>query len=127
MSNKERNKRSARKARQEERKRLEAEHIASGHAAKAEEAPKVSLLKKASSDSAAAKPAKAEKAKKPGRIRSYFTAVKTEMHQVTWPSRKELKNYSFAVIAMLLVFGVCVWAVDNGFVALILAFTGLRG
>ena len=103
MSNKERNKRSARKARQEERKRLEAEHAASGHAAKA------------------------EKAKKPGRIRSYFTAVKTEMHQVTWPSRKELKNYSFAVIAMLLVFGVCVWAVDNGFVALILAFTGLRG
>ena len=124
MANKERNKRAARKARQEERKRLEAEHAASGHAPKADEAPKASRFKKESSGSAAAKPAKE---KKPGKIKTYFSDVKTEMHQVTWPSRSELRNYSVAVIAMLIVFGVCLWAVDNGFVALIVAFTGLRG
>jgi preprotein translocase subunit SecE len=49
------------------------------------------------------------------------------MRRVTWPSRNELSNYSVAVVAMLIVFGVAVWLVDTGFVALLVGFTGLRG
>ena len=49
------------------------------------------------------------------------------MRLVTWPSKTELTNYSVAVIAMLIVFGTAVWLVDTGFVALLVAYTGLRG
>ena len=49
------------------------------------------------------------------------------MGRVTWPSKSELKNYSVAVIAMLVVFGVAVWLVDTGVVAALIGFTGLRG
>jgi len=49
------------------------------------------------------------------------------MHRVVWPDRNELKSYSVAVILMLIVFGVCVWLVDTGFVAVLVGFTGLRG
>lgn len=49
------------------------------------------------------------------------------MHQVTWPTKVELRNYSIAVIATLIVFGVVIWLVDTGFVAALVQFTGLRG
>ena len=49
------------------------------------------------------------------------------MHRVTWPSRTELTNYSVAVVAMLIAFGVAVWLVDTGVVAGLVGFTGLRG
>ena len=102
MAKKERQRRSARKARSAERAALEATRAASQSGSK-------------------------EPAKKPGRIRSYFRDVKAEMHRVVWPDRNELKSYSVAVIVMLIVFGVCVWLVDTGFVAVLVGFTGLRG
>ncbi len=132
MANKERGKRAARKARQEERARLEELHKQSGYVAP-EDAPKkskLSVLKKDDKDEkapAASKASKKEPAKKQGRIRTYFKGVRSEMKQVTWTPREELRNYSVAVIATLLVFGLCEWVVDNGFVALIVALSGLRG
>ena len=48
------------------------------------------------------------------------------MHRVTWPSKAELKNYSIAVIVMLVVFGVAVWLVDTGVVAILVGYSGLR-
>ena len=125
MANKERNKRSARKARAQERAEREAQQQVSQAAAPA----KSSVISKvASSD----KPAKAEakKNKKPGlfaRIKNYIKDVSSEMHRVISPSRKELTNYSVAAFAMLVVFGVVVWLVDTGIVAVLAAFTGLRG
>lgn len=123
MANKDRNKRSARKARAEERARVEAAQAASA---------------KSSSDNSSKKPAKTdkkaekkpEKDKKPGpfrRLRNYLGDVRSEMHRVVWPSKEELKSYSAAIIVMLIVFGVIIWLVDSGLVAVLAAFTGLRG
>ena len=101
MANKDRQKRSVRKARAAERKELEEKHaISSANGSK----------------KATPAPAKAQ-------------AKKSEPKKVgvTWPSKSELKNYSVAVIAMLVVFGVAVWLVDTGVVAALIGFTGLRG
>jgi preprotein translocase subunit SecE len=128
MPNKDRNKRSVRKARAAERARVEEAQAASKAASTTES--KGFGLKKAKPETKAKAPEKRMRTKKPGffaRIRDYFVDVRTEMHRVTWPSRPELRNWSVAVIAMLAIFGVCVWLVDTGFVALLVGFTGLRG
>ena len=86
---------------------------------------------RAKDDDAAAKKgsqsAKLAKTKKKGRIRSYFSGVRTELRRVQWPSRPELINYSVAAIVMLIVVGVVVYIVDLGFVNLFRLYTGLRG
>ena len=124
MANKERNKRSARKARSQEREELQNARVAAGHAT----APQADgTIAKAESKND--KPAKA-KAKKTGfiyRTKQYLRAVRTEMHRVVWPSRDELKNYAIAVIAMLIIFGVAIWLVDTGILSLVFALSGLRG
>ena len=71
--------------------------------------------------------AKSTKTKKKGRIRSYFSGVRTELRRVQWPSRPELINYSVAAIVMLIIVGVVVYVVDLGFVNLFRFYTRLRG
>ena len=117
-----RQKTSARKARADERARREAIQASSAPAGDSQAAPKKEEASKTVS--------KAEKNKKPGffkRIANWFGDVKTEMRRVTWPTKDELKSYSVAVIAMLIVFGVLIWLVDTGIVAALAGFTGLRG
>lgn len=132
MANKDRNKRSARKARAAERERKAAAQLASAPVEK----PKASLFSKVSDSSDAKSQDKSDKAKakdkqiqkkKPGRIRSYFHDVRVEMKRVVWPSRPELRSYTTAVIIMLIISGVVLWAVDTGIVSLVLGYTGLRG
>ncbi len=67
---------------------------------------------KASKEKAKAKKKKDEKPGFFGRIRNYFRAVRTEMRRVTWPSKKELVNYSLVVIASLMVVGVVIAVLD---------------
>lgn len=126
MANKDRNKRSARKARAEERARVEAAQAASaGSQASSPKAGKVAALAEKKSDS---KPEKKEK--KPGvfrRLRNYLGDVRSEMRRVVWPSKEELKSYSVAIVAMLIVFGVVIWLVDSGIVAALVGYTSLRG
>lgn len=127
MAKRERNKRSARKARQQERERV-AEAQAAASSGKAEESK--SLFKR--SESKPSKTAKGKSVAKADRkglqvVTGYFADVRSEMHQVTWPSKIELRNYSVAVIATLILFGVAIWLVDTGFVAGLVQFTGLRG
>ena len=117
MANKDRQKRSVRKARAAERKELEEKHAISS----------ANGSKKATPAPAKAKKSESKKVGFFGRIKNWFKDVKTEMGRVTWPSKSELKNYSVAVIAMLVVFGVAVWLVDTGVVAALIGFTGLRG
>ena len=120
MANKDRQKRSVRKARAEERARVEAAQAASTPVAGSQDAQK--------EPSKAV--AKTEKNKKPGffkRIGNWFGDVKAEMRRVTWPSKTELKNYSLAVIVMLVIFGVVIWLVDSGIVAALVGYTSLRG
>ena len=125
MANKDRNKRSVRKARAEERARVEAAQaasvVSSGSAAKAgkkaEKKPEKKVEKK-----------KADK--KLGifrRLLNYLGDVKSEMRRVVWQSKEELKSYSVAIIAMLIVFGIVIWLVDSGIVAALVGYTGLRG
>ena len=126
MANKDRNKRSARKARAEERARVEAAQAASAPADDSKKAAKG--LTKAKDEKKPEK--KADSNKKPGlfgRLRNYLGDVRSEMRRVVWPSREELKSYSVAIIIMLIVFGLVIWLVDSGVVAALIAFTGLRG
>ena len=118
MANKDRNKRSARQARQ--RERAEREALAAQSAANDK-----GSKKKAASQA----PAKVSATNTGffGRAKTYLMDVRSEMRRVTWPSRTELTNYSLAVVAMLITFGVAVWLVDTGFVAALVAFTNLRG
>lgn len=129
MANKDRNKRSVRKARAEERARVEAAQAASaqGSAGSDGKKPAKGVVK------AEKKPAKKDEKKsdkKPGpfrRLRNYLGDVRSEMRRVVWPSRDELMSYSVAIIAMLIVFGIVIWLVDSGIVAALIGFTGLRG
>jgi preprotein translocase subunit SecE len=126
MANKDRNKRSVRKARAAERERVaEAQVAASGASASASSDNK--KIAKAQSKAPEKKAKASDSNGIIARARRYFSDVRTELHRVTWPSRTELRNWSVAVIIALIVFGVCVWAVDTGFVALLVQFTGLRG
>ena len=123
MANKDRNKRSARKARAEERARVEAAWAAS---------PKPGRAAAVAEKNSEPKPEKKEKKpeKKPGvfhRLRNYLGDVRSEMRRVVWPSKEELKSYSVAIVAMLIVFGVVIWLVDSGIVAALVGYTGLRG
>ena len=125
MPNKDRNKRSVRKARAEERARVEAVQAASAPAGSPEAAKAVAKAEK----KAEKKPEKASN-KKPNvfrRLANYLGDVRSEMRRVVWPSKGELKSYSVAIVAMLIVFGVVIWLLDSGIVAALIGYTGLRG
>lgn len=130
MANKDRNKRSARKARAEERARVEAAQAASAGSQAA--SPKPGRASAVAEKKSEPKPEKKEKKpeKNPGvfhRLRNYLGDVRSEMRRVVWPSKEELKSYSVAIVAMLIVFGVVIWLVDSGIVAALVGYTGLRG
>lgn len=127
MPNKDRHKRSVRKARAAERARLEAARAESTPSNGSSKKPTKAELK---AEKAAEKKAAEKKGKKPGifkRFRNYLGDVRSEMHRVVWPSKSELKSYSIAIIGMLVVFGLLIWLVDSGILAALVGFTGLRG
>lgn len=73
---------------------------------------------------------KAKKGGKPGfftRVKNYFGAVKTEMHRVVWPTKKELFNYSVVVIVSLVVVGVVIAGLDTIISQALVLLSGLRG
>ena len=129
MAKRERNKRAARKARQAERERVSAAQAAAGTNTATESKSFFSMSR---SESRTSKSSKGEIARTDrntffGKIAGYFQDVRSEMRKVTWPSRTELRNYSVAVVCMLIIFGVAIWLVDTGMVAGLVTFTGLRG
>lgn len=65
--------------------------------------------------------------KKRGRFIGYLADVKSEMHRVVWPTKAELKNYSIATVAALIVCGIATWLIDTGFISLLITYTNLRG
>lgn len=148
MAKKARNRRSGRVARQKERLETLQGKVDSGTATDEEKALLEELMASAAEDEAGDDEliseeeaevialAKAddgkdeEKGKKPVRhksaLRRYLGGVRLEMRRVTWPTRPEMVKYSFSTILMLLLTGGAVWAIDNGFIAGIIAFSGLR-
>lgn len=131
MANKDRNKRSARKARAEERARVEAAQAASAGSQAASPKPgRAAAVAEKKSEPKPEKKLEKKLEKKPGvfhRLRNYLGDVRSEMRRVVWPSKEELKSYSVAIVAMLIVFGVVIWLVDSGIVAALVGYTGLRG
>lgn len=99
-------------------------------AAKAK-AAKSKAVSKADAKAAKAKAkAKEKKNAKPGffgRIARYFGAVKSEMRRVTWPSKKELINYSVVVCASLVVVGIVIALLDFVIGEGLFLVSGLRG
>ena len=78
----------------------------------------------------AKKKAKADKNANPtffGKVKNYFKAVRTEMRRVVWPTKKELGNYSVAVICSLIVVGVVIAILDMVIGEGLVLFSGLRG
>ena len=49
----------------------------------------------------------------------------TNKNKANNPERMELKNYSLGVRAMLVIFGIVLWAVDLGVVAVLSAYAEL--
>ena len=108
-------------------KKKGAEAIQTAPASKVE--PKKADLKKADSKKSDKKAAKAKDAK-PGiiaRSKKYISSVRSEMKRVVWPSKKELVNYSIAVIVSLIVVGVVIAGLDALISGGLVVFSGLRG
>lgn len=52
-------------------------------------------------------------------LRAYFKGVRTEVKKVVWPTRKELVSYTLVVIFTCAFFGLAIWGIDSGFLALL--------
>ncbi|MCL2493631.1 MAG: preprotein translocase subunit SecE [Clostridiales bacterium] len=57
--------------------------------------------------------------KNSGGLMDYFRGVRTETKKVVWPTRKELVSYTVVVFIACLFFGLFLWGVDSGFLAII--------
>ena len=104
---------------------------ADNESAKAASKASVKAVSKADkkAEKKAAKKASKKNAK-PGvfaRIKSYFGSVRSEMKRVTWPSKKELVNYTVAVIVSLVVIGVAIALLDAVISQGLVLVSGLRG
>ena len=78
----------------------------------AEEITKVEKTKKE-------KPQKSKKDKKPGKVKKFFADLKSEMHKITWYSKKDTAKSSGLVIAVIVLFAIVIGLVDLGFAELI--------
>lgn len=56
---------------------------------------------------------------KKGGLREYFKGVKVETKKVVWPTRRELMSYTVVVLFTCLFFGLAIWGIDSGFLALL--------
>ncbi len=91
---------------------------------------KKAAAKQAASVKKTAKAKKKDKNKKPGffgRIKKYFSSVRSEMKRVVWPTKKELLNYSVTVCVSLIIVGVVIALLDAGIGQALVLFSGLRG
>lgn len=60
-----------------------------------------------------------EERERTGGLREYFKGVRVETKKVVWPTRKELVSYTIVVLIACAFFGIFLWAVDSGFLAII--------
>ena len=79
-----------------------------------EETKKLAAQKKKDEKEEAKALKKAEKkTKKPNRVVQFFKDVRSEMKRVTWPTRKDVGQWTGVVIVALLFFGIFVAVLDN--------------
>jgi len=65
-----------------------------------------------------------EKKEKRG-FAAYIAGVRTETKKVVWPTRKEMLHYTVIVLATCTFFGLFLWGVDTGFLAIIREVFGI--
>ena len=58
------------------------------------------------------------------RIGRFFKNMFSELKKVTWPSKKDVLNYSLVVFAFMVVMGVIIGLIDAGSGALVRLITG---
>ncbi|MBC8531869.1 preprotein translocase subunit SecE [Gehongia tenuis] len=68
------------------------------------------------------KPAKKKKERRFHPIR-FFKEMFFELKKVTWPTRKELVNYTLAVVAFMILMAIVIGVVDWGFGSLLKLIT----
>ncbi|MDR1797496.1 MAG: preprotein translocase subunit SecE [Clostridiales Family XIII bacterium] len=73
----------------------------------------------AAAKKAAPKNAPAQPQEKKGGLLEYLRGVRIETKKVVWPTRKELVNYTIVVFIACAFFGLFLWGVDSGFLAII--------
>lgn len=66
--------------------------------------------------------AKTEKPSLIERAKTYFKGVRSEMRKVSWPSKKEMKNYTAVVIAMTAILAAIMGLADLIFQQIFLRF-----
>ena len=59
---------------------------------------------------------------KTNKMSVFFKGVKSELRKVTWPTKKELLNYTMVVIAVVTLMTLVVWGLDLVFNALFSIF-----
>ncbi|GHU63392.1 hypothetical protein AGMMS49983_06730 [Clostridia bacterium] len=57
--------------------------------------------------------------KRKSALLEYFRGVRTETKKVVWPTRKETVSYTVVVLIACAFFGLFLWGVDSGFLAII--------
>ena len=55
----------------------------------------------------------------PGRVANAFKNMVAELKKVSWPSKKDLLNYTLVVLGFMVVMGVVIGLIDFGAAALI--------
>ena len=74
------------------------------------------MAKKELTLKAAAKPKKADKAKKVGflkKIIRYFRDLKAEFKKIVWPSKKQVVNNTLVVLVVVVVLGALIAGLDS--------------
>ncbi len=63
--------------------------------------------------------AEATKAKKPGKVSTYFRELKSEFKKIVWPSFKQVRNNTGVVLTFIILLGVFIGLIDLGFTYLL--------
>lgn len=53
------------------------------------------------------------------RVKNYFKGVRSELRKVSWPTRKELTNYTIVVLVTVSVMTIVIWGLDIVFQSLV--------
>jgi len=60
----------------------------------------------------ATKKSNTKEVKKENRIINFFKGAKSELKKVSWPTKKELRNYTAIVIVVVAIITVLIWGLD---------------
>jgi preprotein translocase subunit SecE len=66
-----------------------------------------------------------QQGEKKGGWGEYFKGVRLETKKVVWPTRQELISYTIVVLFTCAFFGLMIWGVDSGFLAILRQMIGI--